>query len=333
MKVSFTGAPEKIDRNVGYGEASNHIINYFEKSGIQCLIKSKEPDIGISFIQPDKYSFAKHQYKIGYTPWESTSLPWNWENPLENVIDELWVTSEWNKEIFSKYTSKPIFIYTHGIDDSWIPQKRNINKSRPFRFLHIGEPSYRKDAQMVVDAFCKLYGNNPKYELILKCSNLNTTQYLDPVTGKPKGSPDSNFNNIKIITSYLSVDQMNSLYDLCDVLVYPSWGEGFGFIPLQAMAKGIPTICTSGWAEYKKYITMPLSSKWSAHPWGDTHPGLMLKPNYNELKFYMEDVVKEYEYYSSLAYKNSFLIHKDYNWEKVSKPAVERLKKIQSSQF
>ena len=331
MKVSFTGAPEWMDRNVGYGEASNHIFNSFKNLGVKCLIRSKEAGIGISFIQPTEYTFGTKQYKIGYTPWESTEFLPGWQKVIDNVIDELWTTSEWSAEIFKKHTNKPVFVYEHGIEDTWIPKKREINKSRPFRFLHIGEPASRKDAQMVVDAFVNVFGKNLNYELILKCSNINTTRIFDPKTGHVKGSPDALYPNIKIIESMLSVEQMNGLYDLCDVLVYPSWGEGFGFIPLQAMASGIPTICTEGWAAYSKYITMPLSSMWWPSPWPTTHPGLMLKPNYADLKYFMEDVVKEYDYYSKVAYKNSFLIHKDYSWDKVSKQAVERLKKIQKA--
>jgi glycosyltransferase involved in cell wall biosynthesis len=333
MKISFTGAPEYMDRNVGYGEASNHILNSFKDLGVECLIKSKEPNIGISFIQPLQYTFAKNQYKIGYTPWESTELLWGWDNVINNVIDELWTTSEWNKEIFSKHTDKPIFVYEHGVDDSWIPKKREFNKSRPFRFLHVGEPASRKDAQMVVDAFVNLYGNNPEYELIIKCSRLNTTRVFDKDTGIIKGSPDAHYKNIKIIESSLSVEQMHGLYDLCDVFVYPSWGEGFGFNPLQAMASGMPTICTAGWAQYKKYITMPLDSVWTESPWSELHPGLLLKPDYAQLKHFMKDVVSDFDHYAAIAYQNSFLIHKDYNWNKVSKPAVERLKKIQFDHF
>ena len=333
MQVSFTGAPEFMDRSVGYGEASNHIFNSFNKLGIECVVKSREPNIGISFIQPTRYTFAKDQYKIGYTPWESTELLWGWATPLNQVIDELWVTSEWNAEIFSKHTNKPIFVYEHGIDDSWVPKKRELNKSRPFRFLHVGEPSFRKDGQMVVDAFIALYGDNPNYELILKCSRLNTTRVYDPVTGEISGSPSAFYKNIKIIESELSVEQMNGLYDMCDVFLYPSWGEGFGFNPLQAMASGIPTICTAGWATYARYITMPLDSKWWDSPWQSTHPGLMLKPDYAQLKDCMQQITKDYKRYADLAYKNAFLIHKDYNWEKVSKPAVERLKKIQKDHF
>ena len=333
MKVSFTGAPEHMDRNVGYGEASFHIFNQFKNNGIECVIKDKSANIGISFIQPPNYSFGKDQYKIGYTPWESTGIFWNWENPINNVIDELWTTSPWCADMFRQHTNKPVFVYEHGVLDDWIPKKRIIDSSRPFRFLHIGEPAYRKDAQAVVNAFAELYGNNPNFELILKCSKMNTTRIIDKETGKAKGTPEAHYSNIKIIEGMLTEDQMTGLYDLCDVFVYPSWGEGFGFNPLQAMAKGIPTICTSVWASYSRYITMPLDSVEFPSPWPAIHPGLMYKPNYDEILFYMKDSFDNYEKYCDVSYKNAFLIHKDYNWTKVSKPAIERLKEIQKSYF
>ena len=328
MKVSWTGAPEYMDRNVGYGEASWHIWKELEKQGIENVIGSPQAKIGISFIQPNYYKFGKHQYKIGYTPWESTKILESWEKPLKSVIDEMWTTSPWCADVFRQYTDKPVFVYEHGIEDEWIPLKRKADGSRPFRFLHIGEPYFRKDAQMVVRAFVELFGDNPNYELVMKASRMNNTKVFDPVTGAVMGSPGAFYPNIKSIEGFLSNEQMNGLYDLCDVFVYPSWGEGFGFNPLQAMAKGIPTICTEAWATYARYITAPLNSKKVSSFWPDIHPGDMYRPDYEQLLFYMKDVADNYEKYSDLAYKNSFLIHKDYNWEKVSKPAVQRLKEI-----
>lgn len=333
MKVAFTGAPEYMDRQVGYGEASFHMFEEFEKQDIECLIGEPSANIAISFIQPDKYRFGKNQYKIGYTPWESTGIFPKWSNNLNNLIDEMWVTSPWCAKIFREHTDKPVFVYEHGIEDTWIPMKRTISPSRPLRFLHIGEPAYRKDAQMAVDAFIALYGNDPNYELILKCSGMNTTRIFDKGTGQVLGTPGAFYKNIKTIESMLSSEQLNGLYDLCDVFVYPSWGEGFGFNPLQAMAKGIPTICTSEWATYSKYITAPLDSQYITSPWPSTHPGLLCKPDYAQLKFYMEDISLNYDKYSDLAYKNAFLIHKDYNWTKVSRPAIKRLKEIQKEHF
>ena len=328
MKISFTGAPEYMDRNVGYGEASWHIWKEFEKNNIECLVGSPKANIGISFIQPNMYRFGRHQYKIGYTPWESTGVFDSWKKPLRDDIDEMWTTSPWCAEVFKQFTDKPVFVYEHGIEDEWVPKKRIIDESRPFRFLHVGEPYFRKDAQRVVDAFIKVFGDDPRFELVLKCSRLNTTRVFDPVTGKVQGSPGVFYPNIKSIEGFLSNEQMNGLYDLCDAFVYPSWGEGFGLNPLQAMAKGIPTICTESWASYGKYITAPLNSELVLSPWPTVHPGLMYRPDFDQLVFYMQDVYDNYESYSELAYKNAFLIHKDYNWTKVTKPAIQRLEEI-----
>jgi len=333
MKISLTGAPEYMDRNVGYGEASYHVFKEFEKNDIECLIGSPKPKIGMSFIQPPLFKFGKHQYKIGYTPWESTDVPREWKSNLKDGIDELWTTSEWCASVFKNFTDKPVFVYEHGIEDSWVPVKRKIDESRPFRFLHIGEPYFRKDAQAVVDAFIKLFGNNPNVELILKCTRMNTTRVYDPVSGRIQGSPGAFYPNIKTIESLLSTEQINGLYDLCDAFVYPSWGEGFGFNPLQAMSKGIPTICTESWAAYARYITAPLDSKLVSSPWPILHPGEMYKPDFDQLMFYMKDVYENYENYSDIAYTNAFLVHKDYNWTKVTKPAIKRLKEIQNSEF
>ena len=317
-----------MDRNVGYGEASYHIFEEFKKNDIECLIGSPQAKIGISFVQPDQYAFGRKQYRIGYTPWESTGIFESWAKPLQSGIDELWTTSPWCGEMFKEHTDKPIFVYQHGVEDDWIPLKRTISPERPFRFLHVGEPAYRKDAQMVVRAFVQLFGNNPNYELILKCSNINTTTIQDPTNGKINGSPGAFYPNIKTIESFISNEQMNGLYDLCDAFVYPSWGEGFGFNPLQAMAKGLPTICTSAWASYARYITAPLNSERASSHWPTIHPGDMYRPNYEQLVHYMKDLTENYETYSELAYKNSFLVHKDYSWEKVTKPAILRLEEI-----
>lgn len=329
MKISFSGAPEYMDRTVGYGEASYHIFENFKKLGVNAVVKDPESLIGISFTYPTNYSFAKHHYKIGYTPWESTEFMAGWKDAM-NSCDEVWATSQWTADVYREQLNVPIFVYEHGIEDRWIPKKRSLKKDKPFRFLHVGEPAFRKDAQMVVDAFIANFGDNPNYELILKCSKMNTTRVFDKESGAVLGSPDAFYPNIKIIESFLSVNQMNSLYDLCDVFVYPSWGEGFGFNPLQSMAMGMPTICTSEWAPYAEYITMPLGSRLATSPWQDIHPGMMLKPDYLELKEHMLNATKDYDKFAKIAFKNSFMLHQKFDWLEVSKPAVKRLEKIHS---
>ena len=332
MDISFSGAPDYMDRMVGFGNASHYIFDNLSKFDVNCKVRDKNCKIGISFSQPFQYRFAKDQYRIGYTPWESTDFPIGWIRVM-NSCNEIWATSPWVADIYSKKLNVPIFIYEHGIDSAWTPKKRFKMPDEKIRFLHVGEPAARKDAQMVVDVFAELYGNNPKYELIIKASGKNLTKIYNPDRAVYLGHPSAVYKNIKVIDRMLTVDQMFDLYRISDVFVYPSWGEGFGFNPLQAIGMGIPTICTSGWATYSKYITMPLDSEVSLSPWPFTHPGYMLKPNREQLKHYMKEVVKDYDKYSQLAFKNSFIVHDIWDWKKVTEPAVKRLEKIYNSKL
>ena len=100
---------------------------------------------------------------------------------------------------------------------------------------------------------------------------------------------------------------------------------------MQAMALGIPTISTAAWADYAKYITLPIDSYIAQSPWPELHPGQMFKPDRNQLRRAMMMVKDNYDQLASVAFRNSFKLHEEYNWEKVSTPAVERIQKIFSN--
>ena len=320
MKVSFTGAPEYMYVALGYGNASWHIFQSMKKLGLDPVVRDKEAKVGISFCPPAQYSFGENQYKIGYTPWESTELQPDWQEGL-NLADEIWTTSHWNKKIFEAKLDKEVFVYLHGIDKEFFPMKRKWDRSQPFTFMHVGEPFDRKDGQMVVDTFARLFGGDPRFRLIMKCTKFNSLQ----LRGLPA---DMAYDNIKIINDVMSREELIDLYASIQCFVYPSWGEGFGFNPLQALAMGIPTICTAEWAEYKNRITLPLDSELTWSPWQEVHPGYMCKPSSEQLSQHMVEVYNNYDKYCSVAFKNALQVHKEYDWDLVTRPAAGRLKKI-----
>ena len=327
MKISFTGpAIRFMDRKVGYGEASYNIIKSFKKLGMEVEIEAKTADIEISFADPGNYIFHDpSSYKIGYSAWESSEMSQVFKNNVMQC-DELWGTSTWITDIYKHlFPNKKTFVYKHGVSETWIPQLRK-EPNKPFTFLHIGEPFARKDAQMAVDAFVELFKDDPNYRLVLKCSKMNTTRVKHP-----RGydlSPAAMYENIVEISGMLSEEQMVSLYQQCDVFLYPSWGEGFGFNPLQALSMGMPVICVDEWAEYKDYITWPIDSHWELSPWQDKHPGYMVKPNKQTLKKHMLDSVENYTKVLAQTFKNAFTIHQEYDWIEVTKPAVARIREI-----
>lgn len=332
MHVTFSTAAENMARLaddkkdfMGYSHASYEIMNTFERFGIKTSIAKRDAPIGISMGFPRDYRFYDHQYKIGYTAWESTELKDGW---LEKMLmcDELWATSSWTAEVFKKTTGREdIHVYPHGISESWRPVKRNVSET--FRFLHVGEPQARKNGQLVVDAFVELFGNDNRYQLILKCSNINTTRIYMP-DGSILGSPDSKYKNILIITDEFPHKKMVELFQKTHALIYPTTGEGFGFIPLQALATGMPVATTYEWAEYKNFITVPIESTLSPSEYPMLHPGNVFNVSKDEVKKSMIDLVENYDVHSKKSYKNSFHVHMEYDWMKVTEPTSEKIKNI-----
>jgi glycosyltransferase involved in cell wall biosynthesis len=280
---------------------------------------------------PYEFSNSK-MYKIGYTAWESTGFKPHWLESMEDV-DEIWTPSTWLSEHFAKETGKPVFTYSHGVDPEWKPIRRyRPADHEPFRFLHIGEPQFRKNGQLVVEAFGELFGNNPNYQLVMKTAGINTTRIYNS-QGSIIGSPESVYKNIVFVETILDKDQLIRLHNRSHALLYPTSGEGFGFHPLEAAASGMPTISTTNWCDYKEFISVGIDAPLVDSPWQELHPGKMFHPTKDQIKEAMIDMVENYEKHSKDAFKNSFSVHDKWNWKVQNKKAAERLKDIYFSRI
>jgi glycosyltransferase involved in cell wall biosynthesis len=332
MRISFTTAAESMIEMkdefkdlVGYSHATSQIINTLDLMGFDCRVRDNSSPVGISVGFPSDYRFAPNQYKIGYTAWESTELKPGWKDRMLSC-DELWATSTWTANVFKETLGKEdIHVYPHGIDMDWAPRRRS--RKDVFRFLHIGEPQARKNGQLVVDSFIELFGNDPDYQLIMKAANINSTRIYNP-DGSIAGGPDVKYNNIKIITIPLTHSQMVELYWKSNAMVYPTLGEGFGFIPLQAIATGMPVASTYEWAEYKDFITVPINSTLGPSQYPQLHPGNVYNVTKDEVKRSMLELVENYEIHAKNTFKNSFKAHIEYDWDKVTESTSQRLKNI-----
>lgn len=337
MRLHLTGAFEYQDVRVGFGNAAWHIVQQFQSAGFDVSVSvpddaaQYDADVEMCFDHGGKYRFVcPNAYRIGYTPWESTEIPPSWRGPMQSC-DELWAPNDFCVNVFKHhFPDKPVFKYQHGISEQYVPKKRRLRDDKPFTFLFIGEPQVRKDGQMVVDTFVELFENNPDYRLIVKGTHDNriVVEGKDtPITA----SPDFIHENVIVITKMYDPAQMLQLYDEADVFVYPSWGEGWGFNPIQALALGIPTISTSAWSDYAEYITVPIDSYPAISPWQEIHPGMMFRPDRSQLRQAMMSIRDHYDSLSAQTFKNSFEIHKNFSWEKVSEEPIARLKKIFST--
>lgn len=330
--VSLSGAFRNYESNYGYGRAAHNIVQGFKKHNVDFAIDDYTKDIEIFWGHPP-YEFQRsNHYKIGYTAWESTGFKKGWVDALSDA-DEIWTPASWLSDHFAKTLDKPTFTFPHGVEEQWQPFRHNKpNGERPFTFYHIGEPQFRKNGQLVVDAFVELFGNDENYRLVMKATTINTTRIYS-VGGTIIGTPQSVYSNITLIDQMLSDEQLVGLQNQVDALIYPSCGEGFGLHPLEALAAGLPTISTSNWAEYEKYITVPIEGTLSECQWQELHPGDVFNVTKDQVKEAMIDMVENYDKYAGQAYKNAFYIHDEYSWDNQILKAVKRLKDISSSRI
>jgi len=324
MIISFSTPIINMKTNNGYGHAGTKIVDSLKDLGHSVGFQTPKAPVQLNFSQPDYFKLHKNQYQISYTPWESTVVPEKWCNSL-SLVDEIWTTSDWCANVFEDNGYKNVRVFPHGIDPIWQPRRRRDDGV--IKFLHVGEPAPRKAGQITVDAFAKLFGNDPRYSLTLKVFKHNTTRiYNNYIDKNILGLPNVLYNNIYIIDKDMTTEELVKLYHDHDVLIYPSYGEGFGFIPLQALATGMPTICTADWAHYKKYLgPLKLKSELIDSPWPFPHEGKVYEPNYQHLLELMRDVSINFNAYSGYYYAQSTEIHKEYNWNQLTNNAFDHI--------
>lgn len=319
LEVSFNGASQ--NRNVGYGGAGYGIVTSLQELGFKVPWKDPNSPIGFNFCPPPLYH--KHnntnQYKINLLPWESTELPHGWLDQM-NTMDEVWATSDWVADVFNKSGVKPpIYTYEHGLENFWTPKERHVGDT--IKFLHIGLPAFRKGGQITVDAFRAVFGDREDVHLTLKVSGANNIRSW---YNGHMGYPQQLFNNVSLVRDMLSQEELQELYHSHDVLIYPSYGEGFGYIPLQGLATGMPTICPGEWAPYQRFLgPLELKGTWNRSVWYH-HPGNVFYPSYEELCELIEYSFQNIHCLHKHYYQQANNVKNAYRWEDKTRNAFSR---------
>jgi glycosyltransferase involved in cell wall biosynthesis len=330
----------------GYGYTDASLWNYIGKSGLPIThdsddvrkpseiqdIQANIPGLDYSFScsylkkicinHTTPTSFSKSEiYSVGFTYWETNKLPAE-RVKICNEMDEIWTTSKYMQGVFiDSGIRKPVYNFKLGVDPSiYFPKKRTPH--REFTFLSLGSPSTRKNSQTAVNAFLKLFGGNYEYKLIYKSHGPPDARIIRNGVMNPLNHPQ-----IEVIDYEVSHEELAKLYDKADCLLYPTSGEGWGLIPFQSIAKGIPTICTNVLActEFAD-MSIPLDFTWSTENIAGIYEysGEWGKPVFDDLCDKMLYVVNNYEKVSDKTYKSAEFINQNMTWEKVSEDYIDR---------
>ena len=112
-----------------------------------------------------------------------------------------------------------------------------------------------------------------------------------------------------IFTGFVSPEDKVYLYNLAELFVYPSFFEGFGFPPLEAMACGVPTI----------------TSNTSSLPEIAGEAAIMIDPyDIEELAWAMEKILSDSSLSKEMS-KRSLERAKIFSWDKCAKETLDFL--------
>jgi glycosyltransferase involved in cell wall biosynthesis len=313
MKISFnqTTGPNVKTTN-GYGYAAQMCKESLATLGHEVNWRDETADIEINFIQPEHWHWTGVDYRIGYLPWESTLLHEGWVEKM-NELDEVWTPSPIIGEWFvDQGVTKPVKIYQHGVEPAWEPVLRSLDPSERMHFIHHGAEALRKGGNDSISAFQRvLWDENATLVMKMQLDAFNV----------------HDTDHIKVRKNKIPFMALVELYQSCHAMVYPSWGEGFGLAPLQAMATGMPVLITKGWAPYEYLLPEAylIESELVDSPWPYIHPGKMFKPDQDDLDAKLRNLFDNHEEHFQFSYDLTKKVQEDYNWLELTEAAFAHL--------
>ena len=258
-------------------------------------------------------------YQVGFTQFETDRLPGDWLGDL-NRMDEVWTTCPQLVSVFVKSgVMRPIYSVPLGVSSERYPRVRH-KKSEPFYFIHTGMPEQRKGFEIAIKAYRLAFGNYDKVRLAIKG------------TGIPQELNRRQPQGIDFMLGRYPFKLMNDLYARSHCMVYPTSGEGWGMIPLEAMCTGLPTILTSflGTAEFADYGIPVKHSLVEADYYEHLMPcGDWAKPDLEDLAARMLDVYDNYEEHEERAYENAKVVAEKFTWQESARIIMKHIERIE----
>jgi glycosyltransferase involved in cell wall biosynthesis len=263
---------------------------------------------------PHVRGWYEGQFATIFTMWESAEIPPAFRQNLHH-FDRIIVPSLQNKELYDHFHADVRYVPL-GIDpEAWGYQPRPP-VDREFRFFCAGYGP-RKGCKQVAAAFLKVFpGGRPPSPLA-------------PIPRLILRSRDDIYGpGITMIPQNLGTKAEIDLYANAHCYVSGSKGEGWGLMPLQAIAQGMPTILGDAHGHHAfAHYGIPLDvhdyDATGATFWGDG--GQWWEPDFDQMCEAMWEVYCNYDAYAAAAITNSFKVTEEFTWARSAEALVLEL--------
>eukprot|EP00041_Stephanoeca_diplocostata_P021551 m.503488 g.503488 ORF g.503488 m.503488 type:complete len:602 (+) comp21848_c0_seq2:461-2266(+) len=213
---------------------------------------------------------------VSRTMFEADGLPTGWEAAIDK-IDEVWVPSEWNKDVFAArgIDQHKLRVLHEGVDTETYFNPDMFNRRqcrakllhkterRTFVFLSVFKFETRKAWRELVSAFLDEFDEEDPVTLLLRTSpgdNMHLWKDFENEACALRELPPHCFTphaptalrSVRLLPR-MSTKSYPHMYKAADAFVLPSHGEGWGRPILEAMAMALPVI-TTNWSGPTEYI-------------------------------------------------------------------------------
>lgn len=201
-----------------------------------------------------KFNATGRSRLIGYSYWETTTLPSGWAGALSSM-DRVWTSSEFNKDSFAASGVPDWMIDTlgHPVDQTLIEVSKSGGNHRsrwPEQTVFLSVVSStvgRRDLAMLFEAYASAFDETDDVALVLKVPAKGAGklgQTIEQVMATLPARSSGRWPRVYTIASTLSREQLVRLHASVDCYVSCERGDGFDLPSMDSMVLGVPVIAT-----------------------------------------------------------------------------------------
>ena len=221
----------------GYGRMELGIA-----SGLQSLTplwiapKRDCPTLVIGNAEWLKAPHIRHTKRVLITMSESSKVSRKWVDLINDHATAVFVPCKSLVDVYkSSGVCPPVISIGCGVYDASSHISVAWDGITQFQWLGYTYGDLRKGADLTIEAFKRLFNDDPKHHLTIKARDGENVGWLT-------GLRDP---QITIVFGQQSDDDWHRLLARSHAFIFPSRGEGFGMPPREATMAGLPTIATN----------------------------------------------------------------------------------------
>lgn len=254
----------------GYGTVAREMYKALDEIGAD-LAEPTDFDYDVAVLTglPVAWALGRAQRPdvLWHTMIEVEPMPPHWASVI-NRAGGCWVPSNWVHQTFrAGGVTVPMMVSGYGIDTAAFQPVDRTGRDGPFRVLAWGRGLLsRKNLMQALQAY--VAANLPDAVLEIKVNS-------DDVLARDGAGVDGR-DDVILIARDWTISQVARWLQSGDVLLYLSSGEGFGLMPLEAMATGLPVVCAAntGMLDYlSEEVAYPVSCRPAPVPTYEHHFG------------------------------------------------------------